>query len=49
MKREDKISEIVTEEEEEDSDTDPLANLLTRDKKEGGLVVNSSNTDLGMS
>jgi len=39
--------EIVTEE-DDDSDENPLTYLTTQDKKEGGLVVNSSNVDLNM-
>ena len=39
--------EIVTDEDDE-SDADPLTYLNTQDKKEGGIVVNTSNVDLTM-
>ena len=39
--------EIVTYE-DDDSDADPLTYLNTQDKKEGGVVVNTSNVDLTM-
>ena len=47
VQREHKMVEIVTDE-DDDSDADPLTYLNTQDKKEGGVVVNTSNVDLTM-
>jgi hypothetical protein len=40
--------EIVTDEDEDSDDADPLTYLTTQAKKEVGGVVNSSNVDLTM-